>query len=246
MKTPLLNLLLVALLAFTACKSSGPEQNAGTTDATQATGSVELGIPEGTSEETRQAIKEGLMGDPNMFPYVYAGPDYTNWFEAYSMRFQLQYTDQWYPMTNLQTPWLKPENYSESAGNFITYVRNGRDLSLTNPYTAIQYIRRNMPYTSTVDSIYLWLDDTHISRKSGNVLTEKRTIMTASKVEAVCKEYTNPGIEDTKAPSKYIAYAYLPYDDDYFIAFALTCSEKTDFEINQPLFYELVTSFQYR
>lgn len=246
MKTSLLNLIFVASLTFIACKTPGPEQAARTTDATQASGSLELGIPEGTSVETQKAIEEGLMGDPNMFPYVYAGPDYTNWFEAYTMRFQLQYSEQWYPMTNLQTPWLKPENYNESAGNFITYVRNGQDLSLTSPYTAVQYIRRNMPYTSTVDSIYMWLDDTHINRKFGSVFTEKKTIVTASKVEAVCKEYTNPGVDDTKVPSKYIAYAYLPYDDDYFIALALTCSEKNDFEINQPLFYELVASFQYR
>ncbi|MEL7530326.1 MAG: hypothetical protein AAFN10_03420 [Bacteroidota bacterium] len=245
MKTRLLYLICASVIAFSACKSSS-EQSSAATDATQATGSVELGIPEGTSEETRKAIAEGLMGDPNMFPYVYAGPNYTNWFEAYTMRFQLQYTEQWYPMTNLQTPWLKPDNYNENVGNFITYVRNGRDLSLTNPYTAVQYIRRTMPYTSTMDSIYMWLDDTHLNRKSGAVLTDQQSIMTASKVEAISKEYTNPGAEDDLDPGKYIAYAYLPYNDEYFLGFALTCAEKSDFEMNKPLFYQLVASFQYR
>ncbi|MEM6349021.1 MAG: hypothetical protein AAF927_34360 [Bacteroidota bacterium] len=245
MKTRLLPLICAILIALSACKSSS-EQSSTTTDATQATGSVELGIPEGTSEETRKAIQEGLMGDPSMFPYVYAGPNYTNWFEAYSMRFQLQYTEQWYPMTNLETPWLKPDNYSEKAGNFITYVRNGRDLTLTNPYTAVQYIRRTMPYTSTMDSIFLWLDDTHLNRKAGTVITEQKTIMTASKVEAVVKEYTNPGVEDIEKPSKYIAYAYLPYNEEYFLGFAMTCGEKSDFDMNKPLFYDLVASFQYR
>lgn len=238
------HLIASALLLLFACKSSTDQTSA--TDVSSSNGSVELGVPEQSTDQERQAMVEGLMGDPSMFPYVYQEPDNTNRFEAYEMRFQLTFDEQWYPMTNLQTPWLKPDAYNESTGNFITYLRRGRELTLTNPYTAVQYIRRNMPYTSTIDSIYLWLDDTQLTRKGGTILQDAFTLETASKVQALCKEYSIPASNDTTNNNKYIAYAYLPYNEQYFLGFALTCKEESDFETNQPIFYDLVKSFQYR
>ncbi|MEL7342020.1 MAG: hypothetical protein AAGM67_16175 [Bacteroidota bacterium] len=237
-------LIASALLLLFACKSSTEQTT--TTNVPESSGSVELGVPEEISETARQAMAEGLMGDPSLFPYVYQEENNTNRFEAYEMRFQLTFDEQWYPMTNQQTPWLKPDAYDERTGNFVTYVRRGRELSLTNPYTAVQYIRRNMPYTSTIDSIYLWLDDTQLNRREGSIRQDAYTLETSSKVQAICKEYNIPASSDSTYDSKYIAYAYLPYNEEYFLGFALTCKEESDFETNQPLFYDLVRSFQYR
>ena len=130
-------------------------------------------VPEIDIAEVQENIEKGRFGDSTMFPYVYAGEGYSNLFEAYTMKFKLGYEPPLIPMTNINVPWVDPEAYSEQNGLFITYVENGRELSLYNPYIQAQYISKKLPYCSTVDSVYYWLDSNFLAGRGGKVTKEK-------------------------------------------------------------------------
>ena len=101
--------------------------------ATQAESS-DTGPQTPSAEEVdriKSRVAGDLLGDAGMFPFVYQGEGKSNWFEAYTMRFSLEYEDPLVPMTNAEIPWINPEQYNENNGVFLTYVRNGRPISLS-------------------------------------------------------------------------------------------------------------------
>ncbi|MEZ4829475.1 MAG: hypothetical protein R3C61_24795 [Bacteroidia bacterium] len=137
----------------------------------------------------------------------------------------------------------KSELFNEDNGLFITYIRNGREISLSNPYIQVQYINKRLPNCSSVDSVYIWLTDLFVSNYKGDVIRKKHTVETLSRLPATCAEFRTPDTDRVKG--KYMAYAYVDYDKDYIIGMALTTTEKSDFDINLPLFYNIVESFSY-
>jgi hypothetical protein len=175
-----------------------------------------------------------------MFPFVYQGAGKSNLFEAYTMKFSLSYEDPLLPMTNDLVSWINPENYNENNGIFLTYVRNGREVTLTNPYIQLQYINKNLPYCSTVDSIYIWMDQAQLKAPDAKVMKEY-TLDTKAGISAICKDYFS-GTPPQRQP-KHLSYAYLDYDETYFIGLALTTTTPEDFAQNRPLFVNLVQSF---
>ena len=183
------------------------------------------------------------IGSQGSFPYVYQGMGRSNLFEAYTMRFQLCYDPLLVPMTNEQIPWINPDVYNENNGTFITYVRQGRDISISSPHVMVQYINKTLPYCGSPDSIYQWLDQQFLEDNESKVLVEEK-VATALGKPALVREYY-VGTLGGKRSERYIAYAYVDYNKDYIIGFAFTASISTDFPIGRPLFYKLVRSLNY-
>ncbi len=182
-------------------------------------------------------------GVPNMFPYVYRGAGRSRIFEAYTVSFQLTHQPPLVPMTNYEIPWINPENYSEQNGNFITYIRNGYEKSLQNPYIMVQYIRKDVPHASSPDSLLNWVD-TFIDRMDGSqVLENNYELESMSGKIAQCKDYRYP--KQKKREGKSLAYAYFDYNEDYIVGMVLTTVNETDYPLNKPLFEDLVKSFCY-
>lgn len=180
------------------------------------------------------------------FPYVYQGAGRSNILEAYAMRFVLCYDELLQPLTNDQVNWIKPDQYSEQNGNFITYIRKGRNVSLGSPYISVQYIAKSLPGCSTIDSMFIFWDNYYLKPGNPNnkVTMEVQPVRTLSGRVAQCKEYqTQPN--NLKVVPKRIAYAYIDYGPDYFIGLALTTSAPNDWDLNRPLFYKLVRSFSF-
>ncbi len=237
MRTILLTLLL-SLPFWLACQSEQPSntsQAPATEPATQpAPPPPNIDLPPGAT---------GALGDSAMFPYVFQGEGRSNILQAYSMSFRLEYQDPLIPVVNTAVPWMDPQAYSEQFGNFITYVRNGRRVSLTEPYIQVQYFSKNQPNCGTVDSVFMWLDQQFIEQRDAEVIQAKHEVQTASRLPALCKEYRMGELE--KLAGKQLAYAYIDYDDDYIVGMALTTTAESDYEMSRELFYEMVKSFAF-
>lgn len=230
-------IIWVAGIMLMACSTQKQEaENANVSN--ESSGS---GIPAPDMEQIQSNIAQGLMGDSTMFPFVYQGEGTSNIFEAYTMKFRLSYEQPLIPMINSAVPWVKPDAFNEQNGLFITYIRNGRELSLSNPYIQVQYIHRDQKNCGTADSVYMWLGDLFVTNYGGQVIKDKYSVQTVAQKPALCMEFQTPDTERLKG--KHMAYAYIEYDKDYLIGLALTTTEKTDFDINLPLFYSLVESF---
>ncbi len=260
MRASLQILLVTGLLLLFGCGSSTSSQN-GANERTsepnkEATFSaadpipLSAGIPpiEPECDQDQSAVITQLdnqrLDGNGMFPYVYQGVGRTTLLEAYTMRFQLCYDALLVPMSNMQTPWVNPEVYNENNGNFVTYVRQGRDVSMSSPHIMVQYLNKALPYCGSVDSIFMWLDETFTKDPTTEVITKATSIQTLSGKSALCKEYYIGKGDGTRLP-KWVSYAYIDYDDDYIIGMALTTTVKTDFPINRPLFFKMVRSFNY-
>ncbi|TAE53328.1 MAG: hypothetical protein EAZ89_07530, partial [Bacteroidetes bacterium] len=99
-----------------------------------------------------------------------------------------------------------------------------------------------LPSCSTVDSVYMWMDQAHLGTSGGYVLRENFEVATASGKAALCKEYKT-GNANNRTP-KWIAYAYIEYNSGYIIGMALTTTLESDFLLSKEGFYEMVKSFR--
>ena len=229
-------ILFIIALLFVACSSQ--QQSSATQETTAQTT---------TPEEVAQVksnVAKGMIGDSTMFPFVFQGPGSSLIFEAYTMRFTLEHQPPLIPLTNSEVPWLKPDAYNVNNGIYITYVRNGRQLSMQNPYVQVQYINKALPYCGTIDSVYMWMDQTMIQQSGAEVTEKIYEIATRSGKSAICKEYrTSPDAQ--RHSGKFLAYAYLDYNDEYIIGFNYTAMSPTDYEIGHNDFYNIVKSFDF-
>ncbi|MEO0472052.1 MAG: hypothetical protein AAF206_20660 [Bacteroidota bacterium] len=224
-----LSLTTMLLAACSGQKSAAPEETSGATSELPA--------------HVKRNLELGRMGDSTSFPFVYTGEGRSNLFEAYTMKFRLEYEAPMVPMTNDVLPWIKEENYSELNGVFMTYMRNGREIAVSSPSVRVEYVSKKNPYCSSIDSIYTWLDHNFIERRQGRVMKNVYSLKTKSGKKAEMKEYSLP--DSPQQAGRYVAYAYIDYDQDYLIGFALTCLDQTDFDINKPLFEGIVKSFAF-
>ena len=198
----------------------------------------------GDLDQVKSNVAKGFIGDSTAFPFVYQGPGTSLIFEAFTMRFTLEHQPPLIPLTNAEVPWLKPDPYNDNNGYYITYVRNGRQLSMQNPYIQVQYINKVLPYCSTIDSVYMWMDQTMIQNAGGEITAKLYEIPTRSQRPAFCKEYRT-STDAQRHSGKYLAYAYIDYNDQYIIGFNYTAMSPTDYEMGHQDFYSIVKSFDY-
>lgn len=188
------------------------------------------------------------MGDAQgMFPYVFMGENSSVMCEAYTMKFRLSHTRPMMPATNNNIPWLNPEQYSEDNGIFLSYIHNGKELSLRSPNYRIEYINKRLPFCSSIDSIYIWLDGIFLEKVPGaEVLDSPEKLKTRSGKTAISKAYYIPRHASPRGEiePKYTAYAYLDYNQDYYVAFNFSAISKPEFEELEDNFWELVKSFE--
>lgn len=235
-------LIFATTLLLLGCQGKTTKKSA---DAPAPAGNMESYTP---SEEEQARILEnvqkGLIGDSTMFPYVYQGEGRDLIYQAYTLSFTLSTPSAMAAMMNDRVAWVKPEANNESNGIFATYIRNGREISLDNPYIQVQYINKTLPYCSTLDSTFLWLDNTFLRNPSAEILQKRTAIETSSGLPAFYKVYTTGQNANPAIRTKWIANAYIDANDEYMVAFGLTTMDKGDFEITKPLFDALVKSYR--
>lgn len=199
---------------------------------------------ESEQAQIRENVARGLLGDSTMFPYVYQGEGRNLIYQAYSMSFTLETQLALAAMMNQNVPWVKPDANNEKNGVFATYIRNGRELSLDNPYIQVQYINKSLPYCSTLDSVFLWMDQNFLKNPQAQILQKRTPIRTASGKNAFYKSYTTGSNPNPGYRQKWISNGYIDYDEDYFIAFGLTTMNEGDFDLTRPIFDDLIESFR--
>ncbi|MEL7342329.1 MAG: hypothetical protein AAGM67_17735, partial [Bacteroidota bacterium] len=160
-------------------------------------------------EQIRDNVAKGLLGDSTMFPYVYQGEGRSLIYQAYTMSFTLETQMALAAMMNQNVPWVKPEANNEKNGVFATYIRNGRELSLDNPYIQVQYISKGLPYCSTLDSVFLWMDQNFLQNPQAEIMQKRTSIQTASGKTAFYKAYTTGSNPNPAYRQKWIANAYI-------------------------------------
>lgn len=229
-----IGLLLISILMGIGCSTNQTTQE-------QTPVSSQSGISQTAVQEILQNAKQYRLGDSTMFPYVYQGPETSHIFEAYSMRFSLTYADPLVPMLNSQVKWIDQEKFTDGNGVFMTYVRNGREVSLQNPYIQVQYISKALPGASTIDSVYIWLDGLHLKGEGARQMGSTFDLTTASGKSAHVKDYFT-GTTQGRDP-KYLSYAYIDFDDSYILGMALTTMLESDYEVTKPAFHKLVKTF---
>ncbi len=245
MKNISLLCLAAAMIWAFGCKSQVQTKDASASNTqTTTTPNTALGSSQKVPYECSLNdfdYQDAALTQGELFPYVYQGTGRSHVLEAYKLRFQLTYQTPLVGMTNDQVPWINVDNYSELNGNFITYVRNGRTLSLENPYIQVQYIGKKVPSFSSIDSAYIWVDDLFMNRLEGEALTERYELETQSGAKAICKDYKYPDRNGRKG--KHLAYAYIDMGDEYLLGIVLTTVIGSDFLPNKPLFQDLVKSY---
>lgn len=229
-------LLGVLLLALGTSCSSGQQK----LQQKQVENTVEGALSQEQARDILTKADQYRMGDSSLFPFVYQGPGKSNIFQAYSMRFSLSYEEPLIPLLHNQVGWVDPTKFNENNGLFITYARNGREVSLANPYIQVQYINKSLNGASTVDSIYIWLDGIHLRAEDARQMGETFSLPTASGKVAVVKDYFTGSFQGRDP--KYLAYAYIDYDDDYILGMALTTSIESDYSLTKASFHKLVKS----
>lgn len=228
---------ILCLGLFVACNK--PQK----TTTNTSTPKVETATNEETGPATTVQNIGGILGDDTMFPFVYVESINKLRFEAYTMKFSLEHPKVLIPLNNTDTPWINPDGYSEFNGQFVTYIRSGREAKLENPYIMAQYINKNLPSCGTIDSVYMWLDAQFLEKGAkGEVTAEVYEVKTASGKKAICKEYKTPKTPAGKA-GKSMGYAYIDFNDTYLIGLNLTALSATDYEVSKPDFMQLVKSF---
>lgn len=233
--TALFTTISVGLLF--SCKT--PKQE---TTTTQTPAQIETPTENSGPSTTVQNIG-GVFGTEDMFPYVYVESMNKLRFEAYTMKFSLEHPKVLIPLNNTDTPWVDPDRYTEFNGQFITYIRSGRETKLENPYIMAQYINKNLPYCGTIDSVYMWMDSQFLEEGAkGEVMADFYELQTASGKKAICKEYRTPKTPDGRA-AKRMGYAYIDFNDTYIIGLNLTTLSESDFGVSKPDFHQLVRSF---
>ena len=183
------------------------------------------------------------IGDSKLFPRVFSGSGTTNIFEAWTMKFTLTYDQPFVPVTNDQVPWVNPESYNENNGLFVTYIGKDRKLSLNEPYIQVQYVSRKLQGYSSLDSVFFSLDRFFLYDPGSKVLADRREMLTQSGLVAHIKAYQTPTYQNRTG--KFVALAYVPYDKDYYVAFALTTTDQGDFAQYLPGFEKLLASFAF-
>lgn len=238
MRKILFTVLCIGLLF--SCKA--PKKEAATTQ----TPSLEIATTEESGPTTTVQNVGGVFGTEDMFPYVYVESINKLRFEAYTMKFSLEHPNVLIPLNNTDTPWIDPDRYTESNGQFVTYIRSGREAKLENPYIMAQYINKNLPYCGTVDSVYMWMDSQFLEEGAkGTVTADFYELETASGKKAICKEYRTPRTPSGKA-AKSMGYAYIDYNDTFIIGLNLTALSESDFEVSKSDFQQLVKSFSFK
>lgn len=231
-------LILLAVSSLIACNTPATTDNTQQAETPAAAPAAEESGPATTVQNVG-----GLLGDDSMFPFVYVDAINKLRFEAYTMKFTLEHPNILIPLNNTDTPWINPEAYSEFNGQFVTYIRSGREAKLENPYIMVQYIAKSLPYCGTIDSVYMWLDSRFLTEGvKGEVMNDFYNLDTQSGKKAVCREYRTPKTADGRA-AKRMGYAYFDYNDDYIIGMNLTSLSEGDFEASKPDFQQLVKSF---
>ncbi len=236
------SILMVAVLF--SCQGKTSQQ--ASEGASQSSGVDAYTPSEEEQAQILENVNKGLLGDSTSFPYVYQGEGRSLIFQAYEMSFALTHQPALAPMMNQLVQWVKPEANNINNGIFITYVRNGRQLSLDQPYIQLQYINKSLPLCSTLDSVFYWMDTTFLANDNAKVLEKRRPIETASGLVAWEKSYmtgTNPQFPNSR--SKWVSNAYIDYDENYLVAFGLSTMDQSDYELTKPLFEELIESLQF-
>lgn len=228
---------ILCLSIFAACTSSQNQQT--DTSDFDTTEENEFTQQLATVFNNMDAVR---LGDTTSFPYVYQGPGQSNLFEAYSMRFILRYDFPLTSLTNEKVSWVNSDNYNANNGFFVTYVRNGRQLNLNNPYIQVQYINKSLAFCGTVDSVYQWLDDQFLKFEDAQVLKDNHPVKTFGGDVAVMKNYRSTAQNGRKP--KHLSYAYIDYNEEYIVGFGLTTMNQNDYETTLPLFDKLVKSFR--
>lgn len=238
-------LLVLLIWAVAGCEKPG-------TAADAANGTVaENGQqpPAGNPNMPRtQSIPEDKRSKFNKFPYVELAGGKSLRLEAFDIIIQLTHDKPLFPMTNDQIKWIKEGDADQNMGNFITYVYDGNEISLSSPYISVQYFARQSeecPDCATPAKVLAAFQKMYENRP-GFAATQPMEVGTNEGKMALCKEMHVPGI---KAPDgslraeKYIGYAYVEYSEKWMIGFALTTSSKGEFERCKNPFYNLVATY---
>ncbi len=164
--------------------------------------------------------------------------------------FTLTHPAEVYPMPRDSASWaVKMEPNNANFGILMWYFATGKDRMLTNPYIQVSYVSKHATGSSTIDSLYIWLDNLILKTPESKVLRNRFSIPVPSGKMLECKEYSwgkrsMDANNQTILDSKYVAYAYMDFDEDYWIGYALTTKEKDKFDMYLPHFYYITKSFK--
>lgn len=163
--------------------------------------------------------------------------------------FTLTHPKEVYPMPKDSASWGQKMQNNDITGTLMWYFATGQERLLTNPYIQVSYVNKKSPSSSSIDSLYIWLDKIILQNPESKVLRNRFSIPVPSGNMLECKEYSwgkrkMPQDPNSLIESKYVAFVYMDYDKDYWLAYALTTKEKDKFDMYLPHLYYIAKSFK--
>jgi hypothetical protein len=140
-------------------------------------------------------------------------------------------------------PWGQqlPKNDAE-IGVLGAFTLQGRDLSIRQPYMQLGYVWRGNKAVSTPDSAMHQTEKFIKTAAESKILTARNKQRTQSGSEFIAEEFEwgKRAFEGGTIEKKYVAYAFLPLNQDYILSYTLTARNEEDFKNLLPSFYYIV------
>lgn len=141
-----------------------------------------------------------------------------------------------------------------TAENGALYVIADKDKAptLTSPYILVGYFKKEQTTESgvmqkkTIEQIQEGIDQMIKMIPGSKIINKVHEEPTIAANAAYCEElYQGERLVGTQTfKEKYIAYAFIEHDKDFWISLSFTTTTKTEYDDRIKMFYEVVRSYQ--
>jgi len=148
---------------------------------------------------------------------------------------------EWVELSAEQLPWGQAFLRVDSTrqGFITSYFRDTINLSLRSSQVRIEYFSRKLPNCSTNDSVTMYI---------AKIMGRKYNGMEIKRDTAAFETSDGKNVGWVEAVSRmnqmWMAWAYIPRTDGYYVALNLTCYNENDFKLMRDKFKDLALSYR--
>lgn len=168
-------------------------------------------------------------------------------FDEYYVKFSVRQLDQWQSVPRDSLPWAAGIKQSPQTGNVAHFFfADEPRYSLEAAHVRVDWVYARQPNCSTVDSLYMWLENMFVKSRGGKIAVPRHKIGTYSGKEAWVEGIYSPQYEasdTTTKAEKWMAFAYIQ-DRDYWVGWVFTAHDITMWERGFALFKDLVATYE--
>lgn len=166
--------------------------------------------------------------------------------------FKLSYPKNLQAVQRDSLEWTAKMQSTEDNGALYVISEKGKAPNLSSPYILVGYFRNKLKTEKgeepkkTMAQIQEGIDGMLKQIPDSKILNPLHTVQTIAATPANCEELFlgKKQVGEQSFIEKYVAYAFIEHDKDFWISISLTSPTKTEFDDRLKTFYEIVQSYQ--